>query len=92
MLKIKYHGQFKKDYKLAVKRGCNIQELKLVISLLASESTLPKKYRNHALSDSKDYKNMWECHIEPDWLLIYQITKDELILTLVRTGSHSDLF
>lgn len=92
MLKIKYQGQFKKDYKLAVKRGCDIQELTRVITLLASEQALPEKYRDHALSDSKEYKNMRECHIEPDWLLVYQILKEELILNLVRTGSHSDLF
>ena len=92
MLTIRYHTRFKKDYKLAIKRGCDIRELQNVITLLASELSLPEKHRDHALSDSKEYKGMRECHIEPDWLLIYQILHNELILSLVRTGSHSDLF
>ena len=60
--------------------------------MLAEEQVLPEKYRDHALTDSKDYKGMRECHIESDWLLIYQIVRNELILNLVRTGSHRDLF
>lgn len=76
MLTIKYQGQFKKDYKLAVKRGCNIPELEKVISILAEEKVLPEKYRDHALATSRDYKGMRECHIEPDWLLIYQICQE----------------
>lgn len=92
MLKIEYQGQFKKDFKLAVKRGCDITELQKVISLLANEQSLPEKYRDHALTDSKEFKDVRECHIQPDWLLIYKIYKDILILKLIRTGSHSDLF
>ncbi len=92
MLSIEYQAQFKKDYKLAVKRGCDISELKNVISILASEEPLPDKYRDHALTDSKDYSGVRECHIQPDWLLIYKIYKDKLVLKLIRTGSHSDLF
>ncbi len=92
MLKIEYQGQFKKDFKLAVKRGCDIAEFQKVVSLLASEQPLPAKYRDHALTNSKDYKDVRECHIEPDWLLIYKIHNDSLILKLIRTGSHSDLF
>ena len=92
MLEIKFTGQFKKDYKMAVKRGLDTKKLEHVISLLCEEKNLPPENRDHALTDSKDYKNMRECHIEPDWLLIYQISKTELILKLVRTGSHSDLF
>ena len=80
MLKIEYQGQFKKDFKLAV------------ISILVSEQPLPEKYRDHALTNSKEYINVRECHIQPDWLLIYKIYKDSLILKLIRTGSHSDLF
>ena len=53
---------------------------------------MPEKYRDHKLTNSKDYENVRECHIEPDWLLIYEIIDDELILNLLRTGSHSDLF
>ena len=92
MLKIEFQGQFKKDYKLAIKRGCDIQELMEVISLLAAEKTLPEKYRDHALVNSRDYQNVRECHIKPDWLLIYKIVEDRLLLKLIRTGSHSDIF
>ncbi len=83
---------FVKDYKLAVKRGCNIGKLKKVIELLASGESLPKEYRDHALVNSREYKDVRECHIEPDWLLVYRITEDVLVLTLLRTGTHSDLF
>ena len=92
MLKIEFTGQFKKGYKLAIKRGCDTKELETVITLLASEQPLPGKYRDHALTDSRNYKGMRECHIEPDWLLVYKILKETLILRLIRTGSHSDLF
>ena len=92
MLRIEFTGQFKKDYKLAIKRGCDPKELETVITLLANEQQLPEKYRDHALTNSRNYKDMRECHIEPDWLLIYKILKETLILRLIRTGSHSDLF
>lgn len=92
MLKIEYQGQFKKDFKLAVKRGCDIAEFQKVISLLANEQPLPEKYRDHALVNSREYKGVRECHIQPDWLLIYKIYNYSLILKLIRTGSHSDLF
>lgn len=92
MLKPKFTGQFKKDYKLAVKRGFNPSELSRVITLLCEERTLPEIYRDHALVNSRKYKGVRECHIEPDWLLIYKIVNDALILELIRTGSHSDLF
>ncbi len=92
MLKIEFTGQFKKDYKLALKRGCNPKELEKVITLLVNEQPLPEKYRDHALTNSRNYKNMRECHIEPDWLLVYKVLNETLILRLIRTGSHSDLF
>ena len=92
MLKIEFSGQFKKDYKLAIKRGCDPSLLEQVISLLANEQPLPEKYRDHALTTSRNYKNVRECHIEPDWLLIYRTEKERLILQLVRTGTHNDLF
>lgn len=63
-----------------------------MITILVNEEPLPEKYRDHALKDSRSYKGMRECRIEPDWLLIYKILKDTLILRLIRTGSHSDLF
>lgn len=92
MLKIEYHGQFKKDYKLAVKRGLDVGLLTRVISMLANGEPLPPKFKDHRLTDSKEYKNVRECHIQPDWLLVYRIDNSELILALIRTGTHSDLF
>ena len=92
MLKPEYSVQFKKDYKLAVKRGCNPKKLEDVITLLCEEKPLPEKYKDHALTNSHNFKNVRECHIEPDWLLVYKIYQNRLILKLIRTGSHSDLF
>lgn len=92
MLKPVFSGQFKKDYKLAVKRGCDPKKLEEVVSLLCSEQSLPDVYRDHALTNSKDHKGMRECHIQPDWLLVYKVVRDTLILKLIRTGTHSDLF
>ena len=92
MLKIEFTGQFKRDYKLAVKRGCDPAELQKVLALLAAQTPLPEKYRDHALVNSRNYVGMRECHIRPDWLLIYKVYQDLLILELIRTGSHSDLF
>ena len=63
-----------------------------VVELLCEEKPLPSAYRDHALTNSKNYKDMRECHIQPDWLLVYKIERDALILKLIRTGSHSDLF
>lgn len=92
MLKLEYSGQFKKDYKLALKRGCDPKKLADVLILLCSEQPLPEKYRDHALTNSRDYQGMRECHIQPDWLLFYRVVHDRLILQLIRTGTHSDLF
>ena len=93
MLKVEFTGQFKKDYKLAVKRGCDPKKLEAVITLLVNEQALPEKYRDHALTNSRNYKDMRECHIDPDWLLVYKVLKETLILRLlIRTGNHSDLF
>lgn len=82
--------QFKRDYKLAVKRGCDMSCLKEVVQLLADGVTLPPEYRDHSLGGN--YTGYRECHIKPDWLLVYKITEEILILTLYRTGTHSDLF
>ena len=92
MLRPEFSGQFKRDYKLAVKRGCNPKKLEEVIVLLCNEKPLPERYRDHALINSREYKGMRECHIQPDWLLVYRIEDDVLVLTLARTGTHSDLF
>lgn len=92
MLKPEFTGQFKRDYKLAVKRGCKPEKLEAVIRILCSEEPMPESYRDHALVDSSNYKDMRECHIQPDWLLVYQIKHDILVLRLSRTGTNSDLF
>lgn len=91
MLRAEFTWQFKKDYKLAIKRGCNPDKLGNIIAMLMNEQPLPEKYRDHALTSSRNYKNVRECHIEPDWLLVYKIERERLILKLIRTGSHSDL-
>ncbi|MBR6062029.1 MAG: type II toxin-antitoxin system YafQ family toxin [Spirochaetales bacterium] len=83
-------NQFQKDLKLAQRRGYNMQAITDVIKKLADGETLPKKNYDHALSGK--YKGCRECHIQPDWLLIYEIENQELILYLSRTGTHSDLF
>lgn len=90
MLTIEYHKSFKKDYKRVKKQGYNIKKLETVISLLANEQQLPEFYRDHTLKG--DYEGFRECHIQPDWLLIYCVEKDRLVLALSRTGSHSELF
>ena len=92
MLKPEFTGQFKRDYRLAIKRGFNPKNLEEVIILLCNEQPLPESYRDHALTNSRNYKNVRECHIEPDWLLIYSVQRDALVLKLIRTGSYSDLF
>lgn len=90
MYKVIPTTQFKKDVKLIKKQGKDIAELNKVINLLASGEALPEKYRDHLLTGN--WRNHRECHIAPDWLLIYKIEQNVLVLSLARTGSHSDLF
>lgn len=87
---VKPTTQFKKDYKLAMRRGLDIRLLEDVIADLAMGIPLPEKNRDHALSGN--WTRHRECHVLPDWLLVYRIDDDVLVLTLSRTGSHSDLF
>ena len=82
--------QFKKDYKLALKRHFNIDLLDDIIRALSRGEALPEKNKDHALSG--DWTGHRECHIQPDWLLVYRIEDDVLVQTLARTGTHSDLF
>lgn len=89
-LQIIWTSRFKKDYKLAMKRGLNIELLDNTIRMIASGEQLPEEFNDHSLIG--DWKGFRECHIEPDWLLVYRIEKDILVLTLSRTGTHSDLF
>lgn len=90
MYQIKPTGQFKRDLKLIDKRGYDISLLTEVIKILAEGDQLPQKCKDHSLSGN--WVNHRECHITPDWLLIYKIEADILVLTLTRTGTHSDLF
>ena len=90
MLTIKRTTKFKKEFKNAVRRGCNIEVFEYVVRELANERKLDEKYRDHALTGI--FIGFRECHLAPDWLLVYQIDKGELVLTLSRTGSHSDIF
>ena len=88
MLIPEYTSRFKKDLRLAQKRRQNIEALKLVINLLCAETPLPHEYKDHPLTGN--WKGHRECHIEPDWLLIYKTGNG--IIVFNRTGSHSDLF
>ena len=83
-------GQFKKDLKRAKKRGLNLQDLIHVVELLANDEPLPESNHDHNLHG--DYEGYRECHISPDWLLIYEYDGDELFLLLARIVSHSELF
>lgn len=90
MLTIDFHKSFKRDYRRVLRRGYDIHLLEQVIQMLAEQKKLPPKYRDHELGG--DYNGYRECHITPDWLLIYKIEQNELILLVTRTGTHSDLF
>ena len=87
---VKPTTQFKKDFKLAMKRCMKIELLEEVIAMLAMGETLPDKHKDHALTGN--WVGHRECHILPDWLLIFRIEDEVLVLTLARTGTHSDLF
>lgn len=82
--------RFDKSLKKCLKRGMDMSKLQTVFDLLRESGTLPAKYRPHKLSG--DYEGCWECHIQPDWLLVWQQNDTELVLLMIDTGSHSDLF
>ena len=86
---IRRTSQFKKDYNRSIKRGLAIDKLDKAIELLAKDGFLPPEYRDHPLVGDK--KGLRECHIEPDWLLVYRIDHGVLVLVLSSTGTHSDL-
>ena len=90
MLELVTTSTFRKDLKIAKKRGYDLSLIEFVIDELLKENTLALKYKDHALIGN--YAGFRECHILPDWLLIYAVDKDKLILTVSRTGTHSDLF
>ena len=88
MLEVGYSTIFKRDLKRMRKRGANLENLKNIVMHIQKEKELPPKYKNHKLIGN--YSDRWECHIQPDWLLIYKLFKDKV--RFERTGSHSDLF
>ena len=90
MLDVFFSNQFKKDYKKAVKRHCDVEELFKVIELLKNQQPLPPEKRDHALTG--DYSGYRECHVHPDFLLVYKVVDSQLQLYLYRTVTHSDLF
>ena len=90
MLEVVLSTRFEKDLKTASKRGYNLELLNDVVDKLASRQQLPEKNRDHELSG--DYAGFRECHVAPDWLLVYRVVEEDLILYLMRTGTHSDLF
>ena len=90
MYTVKVTNQFKKDWKLCSKRGYPMDLLQEVITLLAQTGTLPAQYKAHKLSGNR--VGEWECHIKPDWLLVWEQNDTELVLLMLNTGTHSDIF
>ena len=90
MYKIVSSSRFKKDLKIAIKRGYNMELLEYIVNQLSNNKKLPPQNKDHVLIG--DYGGCRECHITPDWILIYEVENDELILYLTRTGTHSDIF
>ena len=88
MLQVKIKSKFEKDFKLDQKRGKDLKKLRSAMNLLVTGKSLPKKMKDHTLRGN--YNGCRECHLEPDWLLIYYL--DKVAITFVRTGTHSDLF
>ena len=90
LYEIRTYKQYDRDVKLAVRRGLDIDKLLDAVKLLQQGEPLPAKYRNHLLSG--DYKGYWACHINPDWLLLYEKDTEIRIISLYRTGTHADIF
>lgn len=92
LYEIKTTTRFNKELKKVFKQHKDIEKLIYVLEKLANGKELEKKYKNHKLINDKNFKECFECHIQPDWLLVYKIHDNELVLLLFATGSHSDLF
>jgi mRNA interferase YafQ len=88
MRRVAQRKQFRNDLRRLKRRGCDLEELIAAVELLAESGSLPSGYRAHRLTG--EWKGVWEAHIEPDWLLIYEVSETEVLL--IRTGSHADLF
>ena len=91
MYELKPTSKFKKDLKLSQRRGCNMDNIKTVLEYLRRDGQVPNEYLPHKLV-GRNYKGFWECHIESNWLLVYDVQEAVCLVALVRTGTHSDLF
>ena len=89
--KIKYSKLFKKSLKRVLKQGKDLDKLLEVVDMLSKSQKLDLKYKDHALYNDKKFNDCRDCHIEPDWVLIYKYLKDDIVLLLVDTGSHSEV-
>lgn len=89
---VQYTSRFKKDFKKVLKQGKDENKFLEVLDIIANGGELDEKYKNHKLINDRIFKDCYECHITPDWLLVYKIQNEKLILLLFATGSHSDLF
>ena len=89
---VQYTSRFKKEFKKVLKQGKDENLFLEVLNVIANGKELAEKYKNHKLINNKIFKECYECHIQPDWLLVYKVQDNELLLLLFATGSHSDLF
>lgn len=89
---VQYTSRFKKEFKKILKQGKDEKLFLEVLNVIANGEELEEKYRNHKLINDKTFKECYECHIQPDWLLVYKVQDNDLVLLLFATGSHSDLF
>lgn len=89
---VQYTSRFKKEFKKILKQGKDEKLFLEVLNVIANGEELEEKYRNHKLINDKTFKECYECHIHPDWLLVYKVQDNDLVLLLFATGSHSDLF
>lgn len=90
MYEIEYTSRFKRSFKKCVKRGLDVELFRRAVELLVQHGTLPKEYRPHKLSGR--YAGYWECHLQPDWLLVWTQDDNRLVLCFIDTGTHADLF
>ncbi|MBQ9636533.1 MAG: type II toxin-antitoxin system YafQ family toxin [Prevotella sp.] len=90
MYSIDYSGRFRKDLRRCEKRGLDIAKIKFAVKLLAETGQLPAQYRPHRLKGNRE--GQWECHIEPDWLMVWEQSDTHLTLLFLQTGTHADLF
>ena len=89
---VKYTNRFKKEFKKVLQQGKDENLFLEVLNVIANGEKLTEKYKNHRLINDKTFKDCYECHIQPDWLLVYELKEDQLVLLLFATGSHSNLF